>query len=274
MLGAAVVLLVVGGTAWWMARTDTTPDASDPAPSPVSTPPSESPGLLVESEREVTVEGVVVKVLETSRLVEGATVQVAPPSATPLGLERLATVVVTPDGRTSPLTEPVTLTSGGAITVRGRYRLTACPDVLPTQWPSPADFLAAARSYPRLDEPQHTARALCADARSDAVRLDGLTGALTDGGATRLAWNGDETLTIDAVGSASGVAVVVPQPDCAGACVVRIPAGGSAPLQLQTVDPCPPATTDDSLVLVTTVGEQSSRIVAIKVPGLHRALCG
>ena len=180
---------------------------------------------------------------------------------------------MTPDGRTERLTDPVTLTSEGAITVRGRYRLTACPDVLPTQWPSPADFLAAARSYPRLDEPQHTARALCARSRSDAGRLDGLTGVMTDDGEPRLVWKGDEALTVDAVGSASGVAVVVPQPVCDDTCVARIPVGGSASLQLQTVDPCPPATTDDSLVVVATVGEQSSRIVAIEVPGLHRALC-
>ncbi len=273
MLGAAAVLLVVGGTAWWMTRTDTASDAPDPAASSVSPTPPVSPGLLVESEREVTVDGAVVEVLETSRLVEGGTVQVAPPTATPLGLELLATAVVAPDGRTAPLTEPVTLTSEGAITVRGRYRLTACPDVLPAQWPSPADFLAAARSYPRLDEPQHTARALCDGARSDAGRLDGLSGVLTDDGDSRLSWKGDRTLTVHAVGSASGIAVVVPQPVCDATCIARIPAGASASVQLQPVDPCPPATTDDSLILVVSEGDDPSRVVSVEVAGLHRTVC-
>lgn len=256
-----------------MTRPDAALRPPDPVASPAPTTPSASPGLLVESEREVTVAGTVVEVLETSRLVEGATVQVAPPAGTPLGLELLSTVIVTPEGRTAPLTDPVTLTSEGAITVRGRYRLTACPDVLPTQWPSPADFLAAARSYPRLDEPQHTARALCAKARSDAGRLKDLRGVVAEDGQPRLIWKGDDVLRVDAVGSASGVAVVVVDPVCDGTCVVRIPPGASTLLQLQTVDPCPPATTDDSLALVTSVGERSSRIVALEVPGLHRTLC-
>jgi hypothetical protein len=256
-----------------MTRPDAALRPPDPVASPAPTTPSTSAGLLVESEREVTVEGAVVEVLETSRLVEGATVQVAPPAATPFGLELLTTVIVTPEGRTAPLTDPVTLTPEGAITVRGRYRLTACPDVLPTQWPSPADFLAAARSYLRLDEPQHTARALCANARSDAGRLKDLRGVVATGGQPRLIWNGDDVLRVDAVGSASGVAVAVVNPVCDGTCVVRIPAGGGTLLQLQTVDPCPPATTDDSLVLVASVGDQPSRIVAVEVPGLHRTLC-
>lgn len=271
LVGVSCAVLAVVAVAWaTRSGPPGEPGASGPTPAPSS--PGVSAGLLVESEREVFVDGSTVEVLETSRLVEGAAVQVTPPTVTPLGLELLDTAVVAPDGRVTRLSSEVALASGGSITVRGRYRLTGCPDVLPTVWPSPADFPGAARTYSRLDEPQHTVAALCPEARSKAVRLEGLTGTVAAGGdpRIRLSWDGAEPLTVTAVGAAATVAAVVPEPSCTAPCVTRIPAGGAVPLLLQPVDPCPPATRDDELVLVVA---GSDRPVTVRVPGLHRAVC-
>jgi hypothetical protein len=170
---------------------------------------------------------------------------------------------------------PVTLTADGSVTIRGRYRLTACPDLLPTLWPSPAAFDGASHTYSRLDEPQHTALALCPQSKSDAERLPGLTGTVPDTREpqVRLTWKDTGPLTVTAVGSASTVATVVPEPDCDAGCVTVVTPSRPATVQLQTVDPCPPATTDDSLVLVVSQDGGPQRTVAVDVPGLHRTLC-
>ena len=116
----------------------------------------------------MTVDGRTITVEEFSTVLDGASVRAVPAAAVPLGLELLDTSVVTPDGRSSDFDSPVTLDPSGSLTVRSRYRLTDCPDILPTQWPSPAEFPDATRTYLRLDGPLHTAYALCPDVRGKA----------------------------------------------------------------------------------------------------------
>jgi hypothetical protein len=226
----------------------------------------------VESERTVTIDGSVVTVEEVSTVVDGGTVRATPPTSAPVGLELLRSTVQTADGRSTDFDAPLRLQPSGALTVVGRYRLTDCPDLLPTQWPSPSEFPDATRTYPRLEEPLHTAYAICPSAQSKAKPLDGLTGALVDGIAPtiRLSWSGSSSLTIATIGSASGVAALVTEPGCGGGCATEVAAGGETTVTLQPVDPCPPATVDDTLTLKLEGGE----LVNLDVPDLHRAICG
>jgi hypothetical protein len=224
----------------------------------------------------VSVDGATVTIEEVSVLAEGAKVIAEPTQDTPLGLRLLGSSVVTPDGRLDTFDAPVTLTVGGSLTVRNRYRLTGCPDVLPAAWPSPAEFPGTTRSYLRLDGPLHTASALCPESPSRAKQLPGLTGALVEGDAVvvRLTWRGADDLTVRAVGSASTVAALVTDPRCDGPCIATVAGGGSELVQLQPVDPCPPATADDSLTLVVGPSGKRAAVVTVRVPGLHRAVCG
>jgi hypothetical protein len=88
----------------------------------------------------------------------------------------------------------------------------------------------------------------------------------------RLRWLGTQTLTIKAIGSASGVAALVPNPDCDASCVASVASGGSSEIQLEPVDPCPPATDDNRLILVVQISGSVST-VAVKVAGLADAIC-
>jgi hypothetical protein len=277
MIGAllAVVILVIGSLAYWLSSRSSDPSVqpqpthSAPAPSTSSDPTGAA--ARVESERTVTIEGSVVTVEETSDVVGGGAARAIPPTGAPVGLQLLGTTVKGADGRSTAFKSPVKLQASGTLTVVGRYRLTDCPDVLPTQWPSPSEFPDATRTYPRLEEPLHTAYAICPGAKSKAKPLDGLSGTLTDAHAAsiRLKWSGSSHLTIATIGAASGVAVLVTEPGCNGGCAADIPADGEATITVQPVDPCPPATDDDTLTLKLDSGE----VVAVSVQDLHRSIC-
>jgi hypothetical protein len=146
--------------------------------------------------------------------------------------------------------------------------------VIPTLWPSPTDFPGASRTFIRLDDPLHTTSAICPDNKSQAAQLPDLAGVAAQGATprVRLTWSGSQPLTIKAIGSASGVATVVPNPECDASCVASIPPGQSTEIQLAPVDPCPPATDSDRLTLVVQINGATSTI-AIDVAGLSKAIC-
>ena len=226
----------------------------------------------------MTVSGQTITVEEVSTVLDGDSVRAVPAESVPLGLELIDTSVVTPDGRTTDFDAAVTLDASGSLTVRNRYRLTDCPDVLPTQWPSPAEFPGATRTYLRLDGPLHTAYALCPATQGRAESVSGLTGTLVPGRSSRvrLSWSGGDTLSVEAIGSASGVAALVPEPGsgCDTSCVALLNPRSSVTIGLQPVDPCPPATTSDRLTLLVTGGSFPPSPVSVRIDGLHRAICG
>lgn len=282
---AAVVVAVVAGVA--LASGALVVPWPDQAPSggvadPTRTVTSSSPtpsqtetAATVESSRDVNIDGTAVTVEEVSDLVDGESAQAEPTQVTPLGMRLVNSAVITPDGRANAFDAPITLTASGSLTVRNRYRLTDCPDILPAQWPSPTEFPDSTRTYLRLDGPLHTAFALCPKAASKARQLPQLTGAVVEGAglAVRLTWQGPDALMVRAVGSASGVAALATDPQCDGSCIATISSGGSELVQLQPVDPCPPATTNEALVLVLDSTGQQPSLVSVRVPELHRAVC-
>jgi hypothetical protein len=226
---------------------------------------------LVESQRVVTVAGNRVTVEETSRVVQGHTAHAIPATTAPTGLKLVALAIATADGRRVAFDSPTALDAAGSLTVRGTYRLTNCPDLLPVQWPSPSEFPDATRTYPRLDEPLHTVYAICPDAKSRASALDGLTGTVIPGPVptVRLAWDGAAPLTISTIGSASGIAVIAVEPGCHGGCAAEIPAGGSATVALQPIDPCPPATDSAAMTLVI----DGRPMTSVVIPRLSAVIC-
>jgi hypothetical protein len=280
LLVVVVALLAVGITATaisqWPKDSSPSDTATSPQPSTIdgATPsPSES-AATVETTSAVTVNGNTVTVEEVSTVLDGGTVRAVPAALTPLGLQLIDTSVIGPDGRSKEFDAPVTISASGTLTVRNRYRLTECPDLIPAQWPAPADFPGATRSYLRLDGPLHTASAICPEAEPSAAPLPALSGSVIQSNAARvrLRWLGTQTLTIKAIGSASGVAALVPNPDCDASCVASVASGGSSEIQLEPVDPCPPATEDERLTLVVDINGSLST-VAVKIAGLADAIC-
>lgn len=282
VVAAAAVLLAL---TWWLTHdsSQSSPPATT-APSDsssVSTSPSESAATTstVTTTRTVSVNGAIVTVEERSE-VSGGDSQAVPVSGTPLGLTLVDLVTVADDGRSSAFDAPLSLSSSGSLTTRGRYRITDCPDLLPPAWPSPVEFEGSTQTYLRVEEPLHTAHALCPDARSHAESLGGLSAVLDPGDngtaagpgipTVRLRWDGAQQLDIIDVGSASGVAALPVELGCDGDCVAELPPGGSATITLQPVDPCPPATDDDTLTLKRGGGD----VVSVIVKGLHRSVCG
>jgi len=235
--------------------------------------PSES-AATVESTSTVTVTGDMIVVDEVSSVIDGDRARAVPSELTPLGLELVDTSVITPDGRSTSFEGPISISASGTLTVRSRYRLTDCPDVIPAQWPSPTDFPNATRSYLRLDGPLHTAYAICPKSRPAAKPLPDLSGKVLEGNSlrVRLTWLGPQTLIVKAIGSASGVAALVPNPDCDASCVASVSPGGSSEIQLEPVDPCPPATDSDRLTLVVQVGGATST-TSLSVKGLSKIVC-
>lgn len=277
-----MALLVIVGLGVFLLWPEESPTATprSPAssgPTPDDSPSPSAPAPTVESSRDVTVDGLTITVEEVSTVLDGTTVRAVPAQSVPLGLAIVDTTVVMPDGRTMDFDAPVTLDPSGSLTVRNRYRLTDCPDVVPTQWPSPAEFPGATRTYLRLDGPLHTAYALCPGVQGKANPIPGLTGVLVSASPTRvrLSWSGSGVLSVSSVGSASGVAALVPEsaPECDASCVLRLGPASSATLPLEPVDPCPPATTSDQLTLLVTKGGAAPSPVLVRVEDLHRAVC-
>jgi hypothetical protein len=293
-----LAVLLLGSIGWWLgARDGSTVDDGVTAGEEASTAstegstasPSSEPSdsaAVVESQRRVTVDGAIVTIEETSTVVAGARVKATPADAAPLGLRLLSTTIQSPDGRASTFDTPVELRSTGSLTTRGRYRLTDCPDVLPAVWPSPTHFPGATQTYSRLEEPLHTAYAICPNARPRAKPLDGISGELVAGDDIRIKLTfggGGDTLSVSAIGSASTVAAIaVESSSMCGAdpsCVALMTTDGAseqtgtATFTMQPVDPCPPETTSDTLVLLVSGGSFPPEPAAIEVDGLHRVIC-
>lgn len=280
-----VTVTVVGGTILAIGGvTLLWPDAAppqgqaNPAPTLTSagpTPSQTEAATTVESSRDVSIDGTTVTVDEVSDLVDGASAVAVPTQGAPLGLRLIDSAVISADGRKAAFDAPITLTASGSLAVRNRYRLTHCPDILPVQWPSPTEFPDSTRTYPRIDAPLHTAFALCPKAASRAKQLPQLSGVSVESvtPTVRLTWKGTDELTIRAIGSASGVAALATDPQCDPGCMTRIAGNGSALLQFQAVDPCPPAATNDSLVLVLTAPGGTISLVSVRVSDLHRTVC-
>jgi hypothetical protein len=212
---------------------------------------------------------------EKTRLVSGSTTRATPTSGAPQGLELTNAETLGADGRNTDFDHAVEIANGGSLTVRGTYRLTKCPDILPTTWPSPVKYPDATRKYIRVDEPLSTASALCPRQRSRATTPKSLHATVVSvrPAVVRLSWRGDSTLTVDAVGSASGVAALAPKRQCNSSCVARLRPGRSAQMQLEPVDPCPPATHNDLLTLIVSHQHGGHLTVAAKAPRLHKAVC-
>jgi hypothetical protein len=286
VIGVVVVVLVLPAAGWWWQSQPAADDGAAPHESLTQTPartpsPSPSPSAgttppaRVESERVVRRHGTQVVVEEKTRLVAGGSTRALPANGAPQGLELIRAETLGADGRNTNFDDAVEITSGGTLTVRGTYRLTHCPDILPTTWPSPVSYPHATRRYVRVDEPLRTASALCPRAPSRASTPKSLHATVVSvrPPVVRLSWRGDSTLTIDTVGSASGVAVLVPKRQCNTSCVARLAPGHSARLQLQPVDPCPPATHNDRLTLVVSHQHGGRTTVAARAPRLHNAVC-
>lgn len=295
-----LAVLLLGGVGWWLSTRDistagddatagggasTEATGSTGSPGAESSPEPSVPTAVVESQRRVTVNGSIVTVEETSTVVEGDSAKAVPADAAPLGLRLLGATIQTPDGRASTFDAPVELRSSGSLTTRGRYRLTNCPDVLPAVWPSPTEFPSATQTYSRLEEPLHTAYAICADASSRAKPLDGVSGELVAGDdvSITLTFGGGETLSVSAIGSASTVAAIAVESSslCGSdpSCVAILSTDGAsdqtgtATFTMQPVDPCPPETDSDTIVLLVSGGGFPPEPRTVVVDGLHTAIC-
>jgi hypothetical protein len=185
--------------------------------------------------------------------------------------------VVEEDGTNEPFTDPVTLVAGRTLTIEGRYRLTQCPDLLPTEWPSPVAVVPGnwSRVFTRVEEPQRTARALCPSAPSRAGALRDIRVTLAQGTkpTVRLRWQGKAPLKVAAVGSASGVATVGTARGCRNECVVLLRPRTGAPVRLRPLEACPVGGQSNLLTLRVTVGNGAPRTVGVQVRELGRQIC-
>ena len=187
--------------------------------------------------------GTTVTVRESISLVGGGDVRVAPQSAKPAaGLVWLSSSLINEDGTTPAFDAPLALTEGGNVTIVGTYRLTRCPDLLPTSWPTPVKIVGGdwKRTFTRSQVPLRTARAICPRADSSAKELRGLSGVMLRSRAAvvRLRWEGKSPLVIEVVGAASEVAVLTRSSACKGECVAQIKRNSTARLALRPVDRC------------------------------------
>jgi hypothetical protein len=286
-MAAVAAVVAVGGVlvVLLVARPSDPGSAADP-PDPIDADRTPGPApAMVETTRTTTVDGGVVTVEEVSTVVTDATTVAQPSRATPTGLRLVDLAVSGQDGRSTPFTQPLDVAAGGSLSVTALYRLTDCPDVLPALWPSPTRFPEATQTYPRLDQPQHTASALCPERRSRSQTLTGLQADLAPGAGVRvrLTWNGEDTLSISGIGSASGIAAIPARrsASCGSdvSCVAILDAVAppgvtrSAILSLEPVDPCPPGTESDRLVLLVSGGSSAPRPVSVPVDDLHRSVC-
>ena len=238
---------------------------------------------VIESTRDTKVNGTTVTVREEVSLVEGSDVRLAPENAEPApGLSWRSSVLANDDGTTPTFDTPLALTSGGSITIEGTYRLTRCPDLLPTSWPTPLRIVGDdwTRTFTRTQVPLRTARAICPKGQSEAKELRGLSGTMLRSRAAvvRLRWEGKSPLVVSLVGSASEVAVLTRSTACGGECVVQIRRNARARLALRPVDRCAIGGRSNELTLqvAKSGGNKNSkayRVVAVTVPGLAGKVC-
>jgi hypothetical protein len=268
-LGAATTAMVTA------LQRDTEPAVED-TPTEPAQPTSRA---QLEATRLVTVSGSRVTVRETTQVADGGPVSVAPTNKQPaVGIEPGAVTVVGEDGSRQPFTEPVSLQTGRSITVQGSYRLSDCPDLLPTQWPSPIVVVPGdwTRTFTRVEGPQRTARALCPPKKSNAKQLRGLGGTMVVRGRqpiVRLSWSKPRALTVRAVGSASGVAVSARGPRCRDGCVARAKPRSSVRIALRPLEACPIRGKSNLLTLRVSFSSGGPRTVGLNVKGLGRRVC-
>jgi len=232
------------------SRDDTSPTASPTPSSPSgqlsSTATPASDPSLVEVDHHVEVNGTTVTVDERYTVRQGAEVVIAP-RATGQGptLQLRALRTVAEDGTEAPFADPVTVSLGRSLVLRGVYRLRYCPDVVPLAWPTTGavtgeDF---AVDVVRSDEPLRTVAAICPTARSDAKRELQLRASVAKSGprtaTLTLKWRGKHNLPVVAIGAPSGLPLDGAGRPCGSDCVAEVHHNRRSRLDLRPVEGCP-----------------------------------
>jgi len=243
----------------------------------VSIKPATKPATL-EAIRIVNVDGGVVTVRETTRVATGGPIIVAPSHRKlAVGLSARKAVVAGEDGSTQPFTHPTPIAPGRSITIVGTYKLANCPDLLPTEWPSPVVVVPGrwSRTYIRNEAPVRTAQAICKSAKSSAKDMSAIRGAMTKHRkpTVRLTWQGSRSLTVQAIGSASGVAAIGHGRGCAGDCVATTKPRSTFRLSLRPLERCAIGGKSNQLTLRVSVGNNRSRTISLNVRELGRTVC-
>ncbi|HVQ17399.1 MAG TPA: hypothetical protein VMT27_00025 [Actinomycetes bacterium] len=277
-VGAAVVLAAAGFLAVQLLRDDTANVTVAPGPTVGTVATTPEPATL-EATREVRVHGKTVQVRQTIHLVQGDPVKVGPVTSTPaIGLVPLGVTVVAEDGTHPAFNKPMTVSSGRSIAVEGRYRLDDCPDLLPTQWPSPSAVVSRGdwtMNFTRIDEPQRTARALCASSKSKAKPLSGLKGAVVnhESRVVQLRWTGGQPATLKTIGSVSGVAATSAGNQCAGECVVRLRPHSATRIRLHLLEACPIGGKSNLMTVQVLLRHAKPHTVAVPIKALAPHVC-
>jgi len=280
VVGVVLVLALASAGIVYLLSDDENPEAQPDPPASrldVSLKPATKPATL-EATRVVNVDGGVVTVRETTRVAAGGPIIVAPSHRKPVvGLSARRAVIAGEDGSTEPFTDPTPIAPGRSITIVGKYRLANCPDLLPTRWPSPVVVVPGrwSRTYIRNEAPLRTAQAICKSAKSSAKNLSVIRGAMTNhrNPTLRLTWRGSKTLTVQAIGSASGVATMGHGPRCANGCVATAKPRSTFRLSLRPLERCAIGGKSNQLTLRVSVGNNRSRTISLDVPELGRTVC-
>jgi len=276
-IGIVLALVLAGGVVVWSTRGESASREPTDGP-PASTPAASIQQATLESTRVVEVDGSIVKVSETTLVVAGGPVTVSPSERPPAdGLRAIRLVVASQDGSTQPFDGPTTLTAGHSVAIDGRYRLTQCPDLIPTKWPTPTTVLHSnwSRTFTRVQEPLRTSRVLCPKSRSTAKKIRGLSGSTIRAKTpvVRLLWSGTKSATVTAVGSVSGVAAIGVSARCGRGCITKLRQGSSARVRLLPLEACPVGGKTNLLTLRLGIGNGRIRTVVINVAQLGQRVC-
>jgi len=295
IIAVIAALAVLAGSAFFVVADDegdSPPQRAGVTSSVTSAEPSGEPETpsatesVVEATRETNVRGDTVTVRESISVVNGGDVRIAPDNAQPPpGLVWQSSSLANEDGTTPAFDAPLALTAGANVTVVGTYRLTRCPELLPTSWPTPVRLVGSAweRTYTRTQVPLRTARGICPEATSTAKELRGLSGAMLRSRAAvvRLRWQGKSPLVIDVVGAASEVAVLTRSSACKGECIAQVKRNSSVRLAMRPVDRCAIGGRSNLLTLQVSKSPapsnarqpDGSRMVGLTVPRLAAKVC-
>ncbi|HVQ86610.1 MAG TPA: hypothetical protein VMT88_00360 [Actinomycetes bacterium] len=274
VLGAVVVVAAAVVGAFSLSADD---DPGEPVALPSSTQSREEHPATLQATRVVDVRRETVTVRETTRVVSGGPISVEPSTTSlPVGLRAQKSSIVSEAGTNEAFNKPTSVESGRSITIEGTYRLTDCPDLLPTQWPSPVTITSKewSRTYIRIEEPQRTAQAICPTSKSKAKPLAGLSGSVQPGHhvVVRLSWLGAQPLTVAAIGSASGVAATAKGGPCQGDCITMVHQHSPSVFRLEPLERCSIGGRANLLTLLVTSGH-STRTARLSLPGLANKVC-
>jgi hypothetical protein len=279
-VGTVLVLALAAASVVYVLSDDENPEAQ-PVPRSsrldVTIKPATKPAKL-EATRVVDVDGKVVTVRETTRVAAGGPIIVAPSHRKlAVGLSARKAVVAGEDGSTEPFMHPTPVAPGRSITIVGTYKLADCPDLLPIQWPSPIVIVPGrwSRTYIRNEAPVRTAQAICKSAKSTAKNLSVIRGVMTKHRkpTVRLTWRDSRTLTVQAIGSASGVAAIGHGRRCADDCVATAKPRSTFQLSLRPLERCAIGGKSNQLTLRVSVGNNRPRTISLNVRELGRTLC-